>query len=128
MLKCLSLISRFGANGILGSSVESFSPLNNLPTTISAPPRRLSENLDPARRMGCCPECTQKCEQEIARAAATELEKPSPEVESESGRSPLPQWLQSAKVHESQNKFRVILHVNWDTNVLQRVQCETVCL
>lgn len=119
--KFRSLISRLGTNGLLGSSVESFSPLKNLPTTISAPPRRLSENLDPARRTGCCPECTQKCDQEIARAAATEIEKPSPEVESESGRSLLPQWLQNAKVHESQNKFQVTLHVNLDKNVLQRV-------
>lgn len=100
------LFPRFGADGILGSSVESFSPLRNLPTTISPSPRLLPENLDPARRMGCCPECTKKCEQEIARAASTELEKPSPEVESESGRSPLPQWLQNAKVHGSQNKFQ----------------------
>ncbi|KAI6682526.1 hypothetical protein NL676_036407 [Syzygium grande] len=115
------LFPRFGANGILGSSVESFSPLNNLPTTISAPPRRLSENLDPARRMGCCPECTQKCEQEIARAAATELEKPSPEVESESGRSPLPQWLQSAKVHESQNKFQTK-----DQGILQKQRSQEI--
>lgn len=115
------LFPRLGTNGLLGSSVESFSPLKNLPTTISAPPRRLSENLDPARRTGCCPECTQKCDQEIARATATELEKPSPEVESESGRSSLPQWLQNAKVHESQNKFQTK-----DQGILQKQRSQEI--
>ncbi|KAF8033843.1 hypothetical protein BT93_C0186 [Corymbia citriodora subsp. variegata] len=105
------LFPRLGVDKILGSSVESFQSLKNLPSIISAPPRHPSENLDPARRMGCCPE---NCKSHSHRTS-------SPEVESESGRSSLPQWLQNVKVHESRNKFQIK-----DPGILQKQRSQEI--
>ncbi|XVF88051.1 hypothetical protein PTKIN_Ptkin19aG0018200 [Pterospermum kingtungense] len=94
------MFPRFGSNGILSSSVESLSPLKGFATT-AAQPRQLSENLDPARKTGCCPQCMQNYEQELAKlSAAKEFEKPSSDIKSEATRPVLPQWLQNAKVHD----------------------------
>ncbi|XP_022755379.1 protein SUPPRESSOR OF MAX2 1-like [Durio zibethinus] len=99
-----AMFQRLGSNGILSSSVESLSPLRGFATT-AAQPRQLSENLDPARKTGCCPLCMQNCEQELAKLlAAKEFEKPSSDIKSESTRPALPQWLQNAKAHDGDIK------------------------
>ncbi|XP_059459956.1 protein SUPPRESSOR OF MAX2 1 isoform X2 [Corylus avellana] len=89
---------------ILSSSVESLSPLKGFPAATTAPPRRLSENLDPGRRSSCCPQCIQKYEQELATLLPKDLEKSSSEVKSEATRQLLPPWLQNAKGHDSDAK------------------------
>ncbi|KAK9275349.1 hypothetical protein L1049_022613 [Liquidambar formosana] len=98
------LFTRIGTNGILSSSVESLTPLKSFSTATNALPRRVSENLDPARRVSCCPQCTENYEQELAKLVAQEFEKSSSEMKSEAARSPLPPWLQNAKSHN--NDFR----------------------
>ncbi|XP_044463982.1 protein SUPPRESSOR OF MAX2 1-like [Mangifera indica] len=80
-------------NGILSSSVGSLSPFKGFP---AATTRRVSENMDPVRRMSCCPQCMQNYEQELAKLA----EKSSSEVKSEAARPSLPQWLHNAKAHD----------------------------
>ncbi|XWS16908.1 hypothetical protein CRYUN_Cryun33cG0022000 [Craigia yunnanensis] len=98
------MFPRLGSNGILSSSVESLSPLKGFATT-TAQPRQLYENLDPARKTSCCPQCMQNYEQELAKLlAAKEFEKPSSDIKSESTRPALPQWLQNAKVHDGDIK------------------------
>lgn len=91
------LFSRFGTNGILSSSVESLTPMKNFPTAITALPRRVSENMDPAQKMSCCPQCMENYEQELGKLEGQEFEKSSSEVKSEVSRSSLPQWLKNAK-------------------------------
>ncbi|XVE63420.1 hypothetical protein DITRI_Ditri07aG0019300 [Diplodiscus trichospermus] len=94
------MFPRLGSNGILSSSVESLFPLKGF-ATAAAQPRQLSENLDPARKTGCCPQCMQNYEQELAKLLASkEFEKPSSDIKSETTRLALPQWLQNAKVHD----------------------------
>lgn len=90
------VVFRRGTNGILSSSVESLSPLKGFPTVALSPSRGLSENLDPARRMSCCPQCMQNYEQELAKIGPKEFEKSS-EVKSEAAHPPLPQWLKNVK-------------------------------
>ncbi|KAI4344368.1 hypothetical protein L6164_011602 [Bauhinia variegata] len=92
-----------GTNGILGSSLESLSPLKGFPTTTITPTRRNSENIDPARKTTCCPQCMQNYEQELA-AILREIEKSNSEVKSEAARPPLPQWLQNAKTDSDNAK------------------------
>ncbi|KAA8522789.1 hypothetical protein F0562_009212 [Nyssa sinensis] len=97
------MFPRLGTNRIISSSVESLSPLKNFQTA-AALPRRVYDNLDPARRMSCCLQCTENYEQELAKLVAKEFEKSSSDVKSEAARPPLPQWLQNAKVHNSDVK------------------------
>nr|POE46094.1 protein suppressor of max2 1 [Quercus suber] len=97
------MFPRLGINGILSSSVESLSPLKGFTAGATAP-RRLSENLDPARRTSCCPQCMQNYEQELAKILPKEFEKSSSEVKSEAARPQLPQWLQNAKAHDDDAK------------------------
>ncbi|XP_071722872.1 protein SUPPRESSOR OF MAX2 1-like, partial [Rutidosis leptorrhynchoides] len=93
-----SLFPRLGTNGILSRSVESLSPLKAFsPATAAAPPRQLSENLDPIRRTSCCPQCTRNYEQELAELTE---ESEKSKVKSESSRPSLPQWLQNAKTQD----------------------------
>lgn len=98
------MFPRLGSNGILSSSVESLSPLKSaFQTTATALPRRVSENLDPARRMSCCPQCLPNYEQEHAKLSK-EFEKSPAEVKSEVARPPLPQWLHNAKAYDGDDK------------------------
>ncbi|OVA16185.1 hypothetical protein BVC80_955g3 [Macleaya cordata] len=90
------LFPRLGGNGILSSSVESLTPLKGFSTAATGMSRPPSENLDPARRTGCCPECMENFEQEVAKLA-TESEKSSSDSKQEAARQTLPQWLQIAK-------------------------------
>ncbi|KAL6973693.1 hypothetical protein U1Q18_027880 [Sarracenia purpurea var. burkii] len=100
-----AMFPRLGSNGILSSSVESLSPLKSFPTTTTAQPWLVPENLDPARGMSFCPQCTENYEQELAKLVAKEYEKSSPEAKSEAAALPqLPQWLQNAKVLNSDPK------------------------
>ncbi|PPD74681.1 hypothetical protein GOBAR_DD28374 [Gossypium barbadense] len=93
-----------GSNGILGSSVESLSPLKGFATT-AAQPRQPSENFDPTRKTGCCPQCMQNYKQDLTRLlAAKEHEQRSSDFKSEPTRPALPQWLQNAKAHDSDIK------------------------
>ncbi|KAF2310216.1 hypothetical protein GH714_007253 [Hevea brasiliensis] len=91
------MFPRLGTNGILSNSVESFSPLKGFPTITPTPPRRLTENLDPAQRMSCCPQCMHNYEQELAKTIPKESEISSSEFKSETTQQLLPQWLKSAK-------------------------------
>ncbi|GAV71224.1 hypothetical protein CFOL_v3_14718 [Cephalotus follicularis] len=92
------MFPRLGRSGILSSSDESLSPLKGFsPATAATPARRVSENLYPAQRMSCCPQCMKNYEQELAKLLAQASEKSSSEVKSEANKPPLPQWLQNAK-------------------------------
>ncbi|XP_042479062.1 protein SUPPRESSOR OF MAX2 1 [Macadamia integrifolia] len=91
------LFPRFGSNGILSSSVESLAPLKSFPPAPPALARRPSENIDPAQRMSCCPQCMENYEQELAKLVAKQFEKSSSEAKPEATRSSLPPWLQMAK-------------------------------
>ena len=97
------MLCRLGTSGILSSSVESLSPLKGFPTVTLPPPRRVSENLDPARIMSCCPGCMQNYEQELAKLVPKEAEKSS-EIKSEAAQPPLPQWLRNAKSQDGDVK------------------------
>lgn len=78
--------------------------MKGFPAVTTAPPRCLSENLDPGRRTSCCPQCLQKYEQDLATLLPKEFEKSSSEVKSEAARPALPQWLQNAKADDSDAK------------------------
>ncbi|PSS08273.1 Protein SUPPRESSOR OF like [Actinidia chinensis var. chinensis] len=95
---------RFGTNGILSSSVVSLNPLKSFPTPTISLQRHVSEKSDPARRISCCPQCTESYEQELAKLVAKEYEKSSSEVKQEAAQPSLPQWLQNAKVLISDTK------------------------
>ncbi|KAI3814712.1 hypothetical protein L1987_14356 [Smallanthus sonchifolius] len=79
-----NMFPRMGANGGLGSSVQSFNRLNNFATTM---------NLDPNRKVSCCPKCSGGYEEELAKLK--ELENPRDE-----GKNCLPLWLQNAKTKD----------------------------
>ncbi|XP_061347467.1 protein SUPPRESSOR OF MAX2 1-like isoform X2 [Gastrolobium bilobum] len=98
-----AMFPRLGTNGILGTSLESLSPLKTLPTTTITPLRRASENIDPAGVSTCCPQCMQNYEQEVADMLK-ETEKSDTEFKSEAARPPLPQWLQSARTNNDNAK------------------------
>ncbi|XP_020231269.1 protein SUPPRESSOR OF MAX2 1 [Cajanus cajan] len=116
------IFPRLGTNGILGSSLESLSPLKNLPTTTITPLRRASENIDPAAASICCPQCMQSCEQEVAEMLK-ETEKPDTELKSESARPSLPQWLQNAKTNNDNAKVTDQAQSNnQEGNVKKRTQ------
>ncbi|XP_059636207.1 protein SUPPRESSOR OF MAX2 1 [Cornus florida] len=95
------MFPRVATNGILSSLAEPQSLLKSFPTALT---RRASENLDPARRMSCCPQCNENYEQELAKLVAMECEKSSSEVKSEAARPLLPLWLQNARVHNNDVK------------------------
>ncbi|TYH14982.1 hypothetical protein ES288_A05G007900v1 [Gossypium darwinii] len=98
------MFSRLGSNGILGSPVESLSPLKGFATT-APQPRQPSENFDPTRKTGCCPQCMQNYKQDLTKLlAAKEHEQRSSDFKSEPTRPALPQWLQNAKAHDSDIK------------------------
>ncbi|KAK7388452.1 hypothetical protein VNO78_23268 [Psophocarpus tetragonolobus] len=97
------IFPRLGTNGILGTSLESLSPLKTLPTTTITPLRRVSENIDPAAVSICCPQCMQSCELEVADMLK-ETEKSDTEHKSEAAKPSLPQWLQNAKTNNDSGK------------------------
>ncbi|OAY31866.1 protein SUPPRESSOR OF MAX2 1 [Manihot esculenta] len=97
------MFPRLGTNGILSNSVESFSPLKGLQTITPTLPRRLTENLDPAQRMSCCPQCMQNYEQELAKLTPKESEVSSSEFKSETNQL-LPPWLKNAKSDDTDAK------------------------
>ncbi|KAI4335468.1 hypothetical protein L6164_014112 [Bauhinia variegata] len=97
------IFPRLGTNGILGSSLESLSPLKGLPTATITPLRRAFEDLDPALKTTCCQQCMQNYWQELA-AVSKEIEKSDSEIKSETARPPLPQWLQNAKTNSDNAK------------------------
>ncbi|XP_010278065.1 PREDICTED: protein SUPPRESSOR OF MAX2 1-like [Nelumbo nucifera] len=92
------LFPRLGNNGILSSSVESLTPLKSFPIAATALQRRPpSENMDPAQRTACCPQCMNNYEQELAKLVAKEVDKSASDAKTEAAWTPLPQWLQNAK-------------------------------
>ncbi|KAK2985284.1 hypothetical protein RJ640_009797 [Escallonia rubra] len=98
------MFPRMGTNGILSSSVGSLNPMKSFTPPMTSMLRRVSENLDPARRTTCCPQCSKNYEQELAKLAAEEPEKSPSEIKTEASRPPLPLWLQNAKVQSSDAK------------------------
>ncbi|GAU20969.1 hypothetical protein TSUD_201180 [Trifolium subterraneum] len=100
------MFPRLGTNGILGTTLESLSPLKTLPTTTITPLRRASENVDPAAAAApptCCPQCMRNCEQEVADMLK-ETEKSDTELKSDATRPALPQWLQNARTNNDNAK------------------------
>lgn len=97
------IFPRLGTNGILGSSLESFSPLKGFSSAAITQPKRVSESVDPARTATCCPQCMQNYEKEVADMVK-EIEKSDSEVKAEAARPPLPQWLQNAKTSDDQTQ------------------------
>ncbi|KNA25934.1 hypothetical protein SOVF_002150 [Spinacia oleracea] len=86
------MLPRFGSNGgILSSSVECLSPMKGFPMPASSLTRRVSENMDPSRRFSCCPQCTEKYDQELAKLQSSEVKSDATQPHS------LPPWLQNAK-------------------------------
>ncbi|XP_068648323.1 protein SUPPRESSOR OF MAX2 1-like [Aristolochia californica] len=93
------LFPRLGSNGILSSSVESFTPLKGVPmvgSTLSNKP--LSDKKEPAQGVNFCPSCSENYERELAKLVAKEFERSSSEAKPETV-SPLPQWMQVAKLN-----------------------------
>ncbi|KAK9060652.1 hypothetical protein SSX86_021358 [Deinandra increscens subsp. villosa] len=80
------MFPRMGTNGVFGSSVQSFNPLNSFSTN-------LNSNSDPSRMIPCCPKCSSDCERELAKLK--ESEKQPDEFKND-----LPQWLQNAKTKD----------------------------
>ncbi|CAJ2649681.1 unnamed protein product [Trifolium pratense] len=117
------MFPRLGTNGILGTTLESLSPLKTLPTTTINPLRRASENVDPAAAAStCCPQCMRNCEQEVADMLK-ETEKSDTELKSDATRPPLPQWLQNAKTNNDNAKVMDQAQSNsQEGNVKKRTQ------
>ncbi|XAR51209.1 hypothetical protein NMG60_11005770 [Bertholletia excelsa] len=100
------MLPRLGDSRVFSSSVESLNPLKNFSTTSTSLPWRARENLNPAWRMSCCPQCTENYEKELAKLVAEEYEKSSSEQNLEVAQPPLPRWLQDAKVLGQDNKSK----------------------
>lgn len=119
------ILPRLGSNGgILSSSVECLTPMRSFP--MAAPPltRRVSENLDPLRRFSCCPQCTEKCNEDLAKLTAGQAEKSSSEVKSNASEQPLPVWLQSARLSNDTAKGATDPAQNKDQDLILRLQRE----
>ncbi|KAL5066099.1 hypothetical protein RYX36_027836 [Vicia faba] len=97
------MFPRLGTNGILGTTLESLSPLKTLPATTITPLRCASENVDPAAASICCPQCIRNCEQEVSDMLK-ETEKSDAELTSDATRPPLPLWLQNARPNNDNAK------------------------
>ncbi|KAK4481640.1 hypothetical protein RD792_012547 [Penstemon davidsonii] len=87
---------------VLSNPVESLNPLKTVPTPLPALTRPVPENLDPGQRTAFCPQCSANYEKELAKLAA--IEKSFSESKQESIRPSLPQWLQNAKLNNTDNK------------------------
>ncbi|XP_038879087.1 protein SUPPRESSOR OF MAX2 1 [Benincasa hispida] len=128
------LYPRFGTKEILGSSIESVSPLKFFPTPPISQLRHKSETLNNGPRITCCPQCMQKYEQEQQKLMNKESEKSSSGVKTDSNHPPLPHWLQKAKDHapnaesvdSEQNKDKELI-VKQRTQELQK-KWNTTCL
>uniref|UniRef100_A0A7N0TH68 Clp R domain-containing protein n=1 Tax=Kalanchoe fedtschenkoi TaxID=63787 RepID=A0A7N0TH68_KALFE len=92
------LFPRLGTTGI-HAAAQSLSPLKNLITIPNASFARATENINSAQSMKCCPQCTQKYEQELAETA-TNASVLSSSESSEAAPQSLPFWLQNAKALE----------------------------
>ncbi|KAI8565787.1 hypothetical protein RHMOL_Rhmol03G0288800 [Rhododendron molle] len=91
------MFPRLGASPVFGNSVESRIPLKSFPSTTTDLLNHVRENLDPTGRIGCCPQCTQNYERELAKLVAKEYENSSSEAKSDAPQPPLPPWMQNAK-------------------------------
>lgn len=96
---CMCLYRLGSSGGILSTSVECLSPMKGFTLPASPLTRRISENLDTLTRFSCCPQCTEKYGQELAKLEAEEVDKPSSEAKSDGNQQSLPPWLQTAKMH-----------------------------
>ncbi|XP_076915761.1 protein SUPPRESSOR OF MAX2 1-like [Bidens hawaiensis] len=112
-----NMFPRMGTNGVVGGSVQSFSPLNSLSTTMNT-------NLDTSRKVSCCPKCASGYEQELARLK--ESVKPRDEVINNnnndinnSSSSSLPLWMQNAK---TKDQFQVKDHESVLKQKIQELQ------
>ncbi|KAF7806599.1 protein SUPPRESSOR OF MAX2 1 [Senna tora] len=106
-----AIFPRLGTNGILGSSLESLSPLKAFPSPAITQPRRTAST--------CCPQCMQNYEKEAADILK-EVEKSDSDVKSEAARLPLPQWLQNAKPNNDQTQSNSQEVVKKKTQELQK--------
>ena len=102
---------RVGSTAILSSSVESLSPLKSFATSATPAPRYISQNADPARKLTCCPQCSENYEKDLAKLVAKEFEKSSSEVKAQEAQPSLPQWLKNAKALGSEAKTTDLLQV-----------------
>ncbi|CAO2841717.1 unnamed protein product [Amaranthus hypochondriacus] len=121
------ILPRLGSNGgILSSSVECLSPMKGFSTPAPSFTGRVSENLDPSRRFGCCPHCTEKYEQELAKLIAGQTEKQCSEVKSDATRQSLPPWLQTAKLSNNdtvQSKEQILRRKTQELQKKWRESC-----
>ncbi|KAE9609826.1 hypothetical protein Lal_00006113 [Lupinus albus] len=99
------MFPRHGNNGIIGTSLESLSPLKAFSTTAITPPRHASENIPPTGESTCCPQCMRNCEQEVAEMLK-ENDKSHSESKSEAACPPLPQWLQVSSTNNDNAKVK----------------------
>ncbi|CAL0325602.1 unnamed protein product [Lupinus luteus] len=99
------MFPRLGNNGIIGTSLESLSPLKAFSTAATTPSRHASENIAPTVESTCCPQCMWNCEQEIAEMLK-ENEKSDSESKSQATCPPLPQWLQVARTNNDNAKVK----------------------
>ncbi|XP_057545550.1 protein SUPPRESSOR OF MAX2 1-like [Amaranthus tricolor] len=113
------IFPRLGSNGgILSSSVECLSPMKSFSMHTPSLSGRMFENLDPSKKFSCCPQCTEKYEEELAKVVAGQTEKPSSEVKSDANQQSLPQWLQTAK----RNTSDIIQNKEQDVSSRQKTQ------
>ncbi|KAL1819877.1 hypothetical protein ACET3Z_014746 [Daucus carota] len=106
-----TMFPRVGSTAILSSSVESLSPLKSFATSATPAPRYISQNADPARKLTCCPQCSENYEKDLAKLVAKEFEKSSSEVKTQEAQPSLPQWLKNAKALGSEAKTTDLLQL-----------------
>lgn len=85
---------RLGNERLLSTPVEPLNLLRSLPTPLPALSVRSSEKSDHSERAAYCPQCSENYKKELAKL--TTIHKSFSEATSE---TPLPQWLQKAKLN-----------------------------
>ncbi|KAL9685229.1 hypothetical protein QQ045_022677 [Rhodiola kirilowii] len=94
------LFPRIGISGNVHDAARSLSPLKSLMTIPNASFSRITQNFDSARSMKCCPQCTQKYEEELEEMITKTAIDPSSGDKSEAAPRSLPFWLQNRKANE----------------------------
>ncbi|GMH16624.1 hypothetical protein Nepgr_018465 [Nepenthes gracilis] len=97
------MFPRPGTNGILSSTVESLCQMKSFQTPTPTVTKSASENMDPLKRLSCCPQCLQNYEHELTQFVAARPDQSPSEFKSEATRQLLPQWLHNAKTNSSGN-------------------------
>ncbi|KAM7472844.1 hypothetical protein LguiA_011027 [Lonicera macranthoides] len=96
------MFPKMGTNGFLSNSIQSLNPLKSFSTLSTTLQKRTSENFDRTQKTTFCPQCSENYEKELEILTAIESDKSSFEGKQETARPSLPQWLQNAKVQNSE--------------------------